>query len=203
LAQGRGPTDEAVALLDGALERYPLEDVPVQDRPYPGLIQAYALNGRADRARSLYEDWEREVPANLRPVGERFRARGFIAMAEGASATAVEEFRNYYDAESCSACALYPLGHAYDALGDADSALAILRRGLDVPDPYRALDDWLWRAATLIRVGELYEARGEPELAVQRYNELIELWREGDPEAQAVLQDLRERIARLVGEPQR
>ena len=203
IAHLRGPSDEETALLDSVLQRYPLAGIPVADRPYDGLIQAYASNGRPNRARSLYSEWEREVPANLRPADLQHLSRGFLAMSESAPAVAVEEFRRYYDEESCTACALYPLGRAYDALGDADSALAVLSRGLDVPDPYRGLHDWLWRAATLIRVGELHEARGERELAVARYNELIELWRDADPELQVIVQDMQQRIARLVGEPRR
>jgi hypothetical protein len=122
-------------------------------------------------------------------------------LSEGEPETAVEEFRRYYDEVSCIACALYPLGQAYDALGNVDSAVAVLSRGLDLPDPSRALTDWLWRAITLVRVGELHEGKGESELAVQRYNELVELWRDADPELQVFVEDVRQRIARLIGEP--
>jgi pentatricopeptide repeat protein len=197
----QGPSDEEAALLDSVLQRYPLADIPLSDRPYDRLIQAYARNGRPDRARSLYEEWEREVPTTLRPASEWYLSRGYIALSEGEPARAVEEFRRHYDEVSCMACGLYPLGRAYDVLGNVDSALAVFSRGLDVPDPYRGLDDWLWRAATLVRVGELHEARGERELAVRRYNELVELWSDADPELQMIVQDMRERIALLVGEP--
>jgi tetratricopeptide (TPR) repeat protein len=122
-------------------------------------------------------------------------------LSEREPGTAVQEFRRYYDEVSCTACALYPLGQAYDVLGDVDSAVAVMGRGLDLPDTYRATTDWLWRVPTLLRVGELHEARGEHELAIRRYNELVELWRDADPELQPFVQDLRERMARLVAEP--
>jgi hypothetical protein len=61
--------------------------------------------------------------------------------------------------------------------------------------------DPLWRAVTLIRVAELHEARDEHELAAQRYNELVELWRDADPELLPIVHDIRSRIARLVDEP--
>jgi len=200
-AQVRGRSETAVALLDSALERYRLADIPMPDRPYDQLIQAYARSGRPDGARRLYNEWETQVPSRLRALDARHLTRGFLALSEGDPGVAVEEFRRYYDEVDCLACVLYPLGQAYDALGDADSALAVWERGLDLPDPLRYSADPLWRAATLIRVGELHEARGEQELAAQRYSELIELWRDADPELQPIVQDMRERIARLVGEP--
>jgi pentatricopeptide repeat protein len=200
-AQFPGMGAEAAALLDSALERYPLAEIPVPDRPYHGLIQVYSRSGRPDRARSLYDEWEGEVPANLRATAAQYLTRGYLALSEGEPDAAVQEFRRYYDEVSCTACALYPLGQAYDALGDADSAVAVMSRGLDLPDPYRVTTDWLWRAPTLVRVGELHEARGEHELAIRRYNELVELWRDADPELQEFVQEVRERIARLVGEP--
>ena len=201
MAQLPGMGDRAVTLLDDAVERYPLTDIPVSDRPYHELIQVYARSGRPGRARRLYEEWETQVPANLRATSDQYLTRGSLALSEGEPDSAVEEFRRYYDEESCTACALYPLGYAYNALGNADSAVAVLSRGLDIPDPYRGFSDWLWRAPTLIRVGELHEASGEHDLAVARYNEFLELWRNADPELQGLVQDIRERVARLVGEP--
>jgi tetratricopeptide (TPR) repeat protein len=200
-SQFRNRLDDAAAQLDSALERYPLTEIPVPDRPYHELIRLYAYNGRPDRARSMYEEWEHEVPPNVRATADRFLTRGYLAWGEGEPGAAAEQFRRYYDEVSCMACALYPLGHAYDALGNADSALAVLSRGLDLVDPFRGGTDPLWRAVTLIRVGELHEARGEDELAVARYNELMDLWRDADPELQPIMRDMRARIARLVGEP--
>jgi tetratricopeptide (TPR) repeat protein len=202
-SQFRSRNDEAATLLDDALERYPLTEIVVQDRPYHELIQGYARIGRLDRARGLFEEWEREVPASLRSDEMRYLTRGLLALSEGEAAAAVEAIRTYYDEESCLACALYPLGRAYDAAGETDSAVAVLSRGLDLNDPYRYGTDPLWRAATLIRVGELHEARGEVEPAIARYAELIELWTDADHELQEIVQDIRDRITRLVAEPQR
>ena len=49
-------------------------------------------------------------------------------------------------------------------------------------------------------LGELYEARGDRENAVAHYNEFVEMWKDADPELQPQVADVRERIARLVGE---
>ncbi len=55
-------------------------------------------------------------------------------------------------------------------------------------------------ATSYKRLGELYEERGENQKAVEYYNEFVELWKEADPELQPQVEDVRGRMARLVGE---
>jgi tetratricopeptide (TPR) repeat protein len=94
------------------------------------------------------------------------------------------------------------LGRAYDAAGNRDSAIAIGERYTRTPDVYRFLVDWLELAAAHKRLGGLYEQSGNVESAVEHYNEFVELWKDADPELQPQVEDVRRRIARLVGEPQ-
>ena len=49
-------------------------------------------------------------------------------------------------------------------------------------------------------LGELYEARGDREKAVEQSNEFVELWKDASPELQPQVRDVRQRLARLVGE---
>ncbi len=53
------------------------------------------------------------------------------------------------------------------------------------------------------RLGELNEQRGNRDKAVSYYNEFVELWKDADPELLPQVQDVRQRIAKLVGETQR
>ena len=52
-----------------------------------------------------------------------------------------------------------------------------------------------------LRRGEIYERLGEPENALRHYSEVVEYWRNADPELQTIVNDVRTRIARLSGEP--
>ena len=61
-------------------------------------------------------------------------------------------------------------------------------------------DLWGNLPAALKRLGELYEQRGDTDKAVEYYNEFVELWKDADPELQPQVEDVRERIAKLVGE---
>ncbi len=57
-----------------------------------------------------------------------------------------------------------------------------------------------WRARSYRRLGELHEQRGDTAKAVEYYNEFVELWRDADPELQPQVEDVKRRLAALVGE---
>ncbi len=50
------------------------------------------------------------------------------------------------------------------------------------------------------RLGELYEAEGNSDKAIENYNAFVELWSDADAELQPRVADVRDRIARLVRE---
>jgi hypothetical protein len=52
------------------------------------------------------------------------------------------------------------------------------------------------------RLGELYEHRGEHDRAAEFYGNFIDLWTDADPELQPQVEEVKQRLARLVGEPQ-
>lgn len=51
------------------------------------------------------------------------------------------------------------------------------------------------------RLGELYEAKGDRERVMEYFGNLVELWRDADPELQPVVTDMKSRLARLAREP--
>jgi len=54
--------------------------------------------------------------------------------------------------------------------------------------------------ASLRRVGELYEGRGDRAKAREYYGRFVDLWRDADPGFQPIVRDVRARMARLAGE---
>jgi tetratricopeptide (TPR) repeat protein len=63
-----------------------------------------------------------------------------------------------------------------------------------------SVHDLVYLAPSFFRRGEIHESLGEPEQAVSHYSRFIELWAEADSSLQAVVEDARERIARLTAE---
>ena len=123
---------------------------------------------------------------------------GDIALAERRFADAVREYRDA-DRGACRGCALPDLARAYDLAGSPDSALAVFTRYLETPDltPERTAADAAYRAGTLKRLGELYEANGDRARATSYYTQFIELWKDADPELQPKVAEVRRRLAVL------
>jgi hypothetical protein len=84
--------------------------------------------------------------------------------------------------------------------GEPDSALSVYERIVSTPTRNLDDDDVRWLPDTYKRLGELYVARNDTTNAIKYYNEFVELWKDADPELQPVVEDVRGRIARLVGE---
>jgi len=199
----RGRGDAGIRVLEEALARHPLEALPPEDRPYPTLITLYADAGRIDRARALMSEYEREVPDVVRrgQLG-RHGATGALAMAEGRFEDAIAAFQAWHDAGDlyCAYCSLPRLGEVYESAGEADSALAVYERAANADQLFGMYEWGDVMAPTYKRVGELYEERSDRDKAVEYYNRFVELWQNADEELQPQVEDVRRRIARLVGE---
>jgi tetratricopeptide (TPR) repeat protein len=196
----RGRPDSGLRLVTAALERYPLERIAPADRPWAFLIDLYTLGARPQQARALLTRWEREVPAAQRRGPPYDAALGSVALGEGRAAEARAHLERALSFAGCNACYQDAIGRAWEAEGKPDSALAAYDRFLDEPEMFRVEWDPMTRAAMLLRAAELNEQLGRREQAVLRYSALGDLWKGADPDLQAVVTDVKARIARLTRE---
>jgi tetratricopeptide (TPR) repeat protein len=196
--------DRAAALrtIEAALRRFPLSRMDALDRPYDGLITAYAAAGRADRARTLKTEFETTVEPALRAFPERRVREAAVAEAEGRPGDAITALKAYRaEVPGCPTCGVAQLGRAYDAAGNPDSALAAYEQAVTAPDPSQTFPGGLQAMPpTLKRLGELYEQRGNREKALEYYGRFVDLWTDADPELQPIVRDVKQRMARLAGE---
>jgi len=192
---------DGVRKVEAALERYPISQMDPLDRPYLQLARFYGLAGYPERARRLLSEYEAEVEDGVRRgQPQRYGAYGAAAFAEGRQEEAITHFRNWYDDGCGDGGCFFGLGQVYDVTGNADSALAAYESALTTPGLFRVFQESQWLGQTYKRLGELYEERGETEKAVEYYDRFVELWRDADDELQPIVRDVRDRIARLVGE---
>jgi eukaryotic-like serine/threonine-protein kinase len=197
----RKAPSRAAQQLDAAVKKYPLTSIQPLDRPYNELARIYANAGQPERARRLLADYQNAVPEEVRRSdASRHGAVAAIAMAEGRTQEAIGELRAGYDESGCSNCALFYLGRAYEAANQPDSAIAAYGRAISAPGVFRIYDQSETLAQTYLRLGELYEARGEKDKAVENYSRFADLWKDADPELQPQVKDVKERMAKLVGE---
>jgi tetratricopeptide (TPR) repeat protein len=186
-----------------ALSRRALDSAPPADRPYELLASLYAMLGQQKRASEVLERMDRDRAALPRSTREFLRqpAEGEIALAEKRYDDAVRLFeQSFY--RDCVVCGLPSLARAYDMMGKTDSAIAVYERYLSTPSAGRGfVDFWavdpLYRARTLKRLGELYEARGAKAKADSAYTRFVQLWEDADPALQPEVAEARRRLAAL------
>jgi eukaryotic-like serine/threonine-protein kinase len=189
----------ALRVLDDAVERTPPRSLPLTEAPYGDLVVVYALAGRVDRARPLMAEWERRRPeaSGMRDTIRAQRMRALVAIAEGRYADAQAALRPVVQLD-CPVCELPLLGRAYDLGGARDSAIAVYERFITTPWLDRTEADGAFLGAVHKRLGELYEAKGMREKALEHYRAFIELWKEADPELQPQVTNARQRVAALT-----
>ena len=202
--QGRHASVEmgqGVTIVDTALESFPLDQMEPFDRPYLELAEFYARSGQLDRARLMLTQFASEVPEEFRVLtdAEFQRANAFLAMAEGRTDEALDSFKRSHQ-PSCPVCVLPGLAQLYDQTGNSDSLFAVLDRYVNTPDDDRFSRDALELPGAYVRLGELYEARGDSENAIDYYNRFTDLWQNADVELQPQVDDVRRRIERLAAE---
>lgn len=205
--------DEEIALAvgDGLADRVErrwqqssASDSPME-RNYIGSARGFAQVGEPDRAQALLAEFRTVVDVDTLPdFWEDFlgSAEAEVALAAGNTGEAVRFYRTAWEDrdEMCVLCFARELANAYDLAGEPDSAIAFYERYLETPSLYRMFDDSPRRALILRRLGELYEERGDTEKAAAYYADFVELWQDADAVLQPQVEDVRERIARLVGE---
>jgi tRNA A-37 threonylcarbamoyl transferase component Bud32 len=195
---------EALAIMQAALARHPLDSMPAENRPYLSLAEVYAGVGKVEQARRLLREYETLVPQGMRRVDtERAGIYGRVFEAEGRMADALVSFRQWTQYSGfCSVCGTVELAKLHDRAGQADSARVLYERFAATPSiGFVTLLHSSELAATYKRLGELYEAKGDRRKASEYYGKFVDLWADADAELQPGVKEVRGRLARLAQEP--
>lgn len=195
-----GDNQGAIAAIDEADRRFPLEGVPVADRFY--LLTAFVLTvvGERDRANSLLARWEAELEPGLKRDPDRLGVQGIMALADGNHDEAIKAFKEWSGANRSESGPATWVGRAFEAAGEPDSAIAYYENYLEAGGPMKFFGDQFNLTDVLVRLGKLYEERGDTAKAVRYYGRFVDLWKNADPELQDDVQSIRARMKRLLGE---
>jgi tetratricopeptide (TPR) repeat protein len=202
-----GRKAEAAEIIDALVPTIALANLPASMQSAPvSVIEAYAFDDRADRARAYFDKWT----ASLDTAGRRLRVSdihaslGRIAVAEKKYDIAVREFLaadTLYDGQPtpCPTCFEPELGHAYDLAGKQDEAIATFEKYLATPYATRWMGtDPLYLGGIYKRLGELYEEKNDDAKAAQYYAKFIALWKNADPELQPAVADAKARLGLVL-----
>jgi tetratricopeptide (TPR) repeat protein len=191
----------ARAMLARALARAPLDSIPYRERTYDAYLATAALAADTARAREWYaaarKAWIDYGATIDRPAWESLNEATF-AFAEGRLNDALAAV-NEADRRLLSRIDIIAIWRflIQDRLQHADSTIAAGESYLAVTAPPRLVQDANFLAGFRQRLGELYEAKGNTEKALEHYQAFVELWKNADPELQPRVRDVRGRIDRL------
>lgn len=195
--------EDAARMADAALRTMPIQQLPAADRPYLRLAALELRLGRADRARRYVAEFEQARPAPLARA-ERVDLGAMKALLAAWGDKKPAEALTELPAELrlyCVHCWLHHRAEFFDAAGQRDSALAAYEAYSRNLDPSSWVSDRLWLHSVYIRMGELYEEKGDRAKAVESYGKFTDLWKNADPELQPRVAEAKRRIAALTGEP--
>ncbi len=197
----RGDSAGALRIVETALQQHPLDSVPALDRPGAEIALVYAVAGQAARARQLLTAYEKQVPEGIRRGRwQWYRARGWVALAEGRAPDAVAAFTQGRHAETCPDCGAWEEGVAFERAHLPDSALAAYQRAAGRGTVWKPIGDAWGLAPSLKRLGELYEELGDRPRAQEFYGRFVKLWKDADPALQPAVREVRARMAQMAGE---
>jgi DNA-binding SARP family transcriptional activator/tetratricopeptide (TPR) repeat protein len=192
----------AVAVVDSALARMPLDSMLPADRSYGELARFFAAAGDTRRARAMMALAEKGSLEGRTRDAERAWTEGIILLAEGRVREAEPRLREAAGTLLCALCALPDLARSRDVKGDAAGAIETYEQYLSTPWLFRYEVDAYELEPALQRLAELYDARGERRRALETRTRLLALWRRADAELQPVLADVRTRSRSLTDEPE-
>lgn len=195
----------AVGRIDAALVRTPLRSLPANRRPYFAVATAYAVGGRADKARAILAQYDADIRDTTLRRSQQPAVHGTlaeIALAERRPLDAVTEFRASNirpdgSDDACEVCDAADFSRAFDQADLPDSARVYMEQFIASFTPGRWNADAIYLPGILKRLGELYEARGEREKAYASYARFVDLWKNAEPELQPRVAEVRRRMARL------
>jgi len=175
---------------------------------YAWTIALLAEVDRVRDARSLLEEWRRRTgPADPGFRSDSALAVGAIAAAEEQWDQAVAAFRAWHASPPAAAMVLYNRGLPEAAAimarrGQADSAIALFERAIGTSTAFGGtIYEPGWYAQALVMLGDLYEARGDRAKAAEYYRRHIEVFKNPDPVIAKQVAAVREKLARVTGEP--
>ncbi|NNK49784.1 MAG: tetratricopeptide repeat protein, partial [Gemmatimonadetes bacterium] len=194
-------TAGALSALERAIEDESREDVPVLNRPWIWFARIAAWAGDPGLARGLVARRDAEVSPRYLEIERRNEhdLEAWIALAEGDPERALSEMR-LRPPDQCPKCRAEEAARLFEALGQADSAIARYREYIETQSNFSLFLDATQLAPAHESLGRLYDEKGDLENAALHYAQFVELWGDADPILQPRVEAARTRLQAIVRE---
>ncbi len=198
----RARWDSTRLILEQVEREHDVGQLDPPSRLHLRFVELAARGGDPQLARRWMDRWRSDLDSLQQAASTQLPAAlGEIALAVGDPVSAIAHFREWDRViGACGMCVVAPLARAYEVAGESDSARTMYQRFVDAPWYDRYINDAWDLAPALVKLGELYEANGDRTNAVKYYNAFVDLWQGSDADLQVAVEDIRQRVARLVGE---
>jgi eukaryotic-like serine/threonine-protein kinase len=192
---------QARAVLARAVARAPLDSIPLRERNYDYYLAVATLVGDSARAREWHTAARRawaQLGHSVDRAAWEAMDDGMLALSEGRLSDALAKV-DESDQDLLARTDIIAVWRftIQDRMQHADSALAAGESYLTITSPNRLGQDALFRPGIEQRLGELYEAKGNLQKALDHYQAFVDLWKNADPELQPRVRDVRGRVERL------
>jgi len=175
---------------------------------YAGTIALLVEVGRVREAKEMLVEWRRRTgPSDPGFRSDSAFAVGAIAAAEGDFERAASAYLQWHKSRVAAAMTLYNRGLPEAAAimarrGQADSAIVLFERALSMSSAFGGqIYEPGWYTQALVMLGDLYDARGDRAKAAEYYRRYIEVFKDPDPQIAKQVAAVREKLARVTGEP--
>jgi len=199
-----GDRVRALERLRAALVKYPLDSLDPHDRPYEALARAFAAAGDPRETRRLLASFEVEIqPMHLEWEEDRAWAHARAAYTEGDAAEVLSELdrRESFRPGGLPDMQVFPLrGRAYELAGQPDSAVALYERYVTTTHWRRHEWDAVYLGWVTERLGQLYDAAGDFDMAATHYARFVELWVDADAQLRPRVQAAQRRLQEILDE---
>jgi tetratricopeptide (TPR) repeat protein len=177
---------------------------------YAGVIALLVEVGRVREAKDLLAEWRRRAgPDDLGFRSDSGLAVGAIAAADGDLEKATNAYLQWQKSRVAAAMTLYNRGLPEAAAimarrGQPDSAIVLFERAIATSSAYGGqVYEPGWYTQALVMLGDLYDARGDRVKAAEYYRRYIDVFKNPDPPIARQVAAVREKLARVTGEPAR
>jgi len=189
-------------VLDEALSRHPIAEVPDGEAPLLPLASIQAALGREEQAEALLERQQQATVAFATggwEVALRILAEAHLSAARGDVDQALALLEGM-ERTTCKACGYVWTGLIADAAGRPQEALEAYEKYVVRPWWVRTIVDSWTLGSVLERLGQLHDEQGDPQKAAVYYAQFVDLWANADADVQPRVEAARARLQEIVRE---
>ncbi|NND70354.1 MAG: protein kinase [Rhodothermales bacterium] len=192
--------EEAIQMLDRVWTEVPIDSLHVDDRPF-WFSYLYAELGERERAIELLElNRTSFAPDVVEDLASIPLTEAILAAQDNRLAESLTKFDDAVKKSGCDGCQwiLFRKAVALDNAEALDEATQAYLEVINRPEIDRVYLDSRFLAPSFVRLADVYERNGQPDMAIDSYQQFLELWEDADANLQPRIAEAEQNMNRLL-----